>query len=183
MKLIDGHGSARVVMCMLQNHLRLRRAVPEDMNLLWRWANDNQVRKNAFSQKSIEFDTHTKWFSEKLESDNCSMFIGINAEDIPVGQVRFDIAGNSAEVDISVDHSFRNKGLGVELLRMGVTRLFLESPIEKVSATVKTDNISSRKMFEGAGFFCNGETEVKGCRVHSFTVHRNKVQRKEGSYD
>ena len=62
-RLVDGQGGRRVVMAMSGDPIRLRPAGPDDLLLLWHWANDPEVRESAISQNAIGLAEHRRWFS------------------------------------------------------------------------------------------------------------------------
>lgn len=171
-RLIDGGGVSRVVMAMQDWKVRLRRVTEEDSDLLLAWANDPVVRNNAFSQDPISHRTHEEWFRRKLQSMDTAIFIALDKDDQPAGQVRFDREGDAAEVDISVAASQRGGGLGVEILRLGIAKLFHTTDIKKINASVKSENIASKKMFEQAGFRCTGTTRTGEAEVVQFAYER-----------
>lgn len=47
----------------------LRKVTKDDIMLLYNWANDNEVRKNAFNSNYIDINVHKKWFEDKLNSE------------------------------------------------------------------------------------------------------------------
>lgn len=171
-RLIDGGGVSRVVMAMQGRKVRLRRVTEEDSDLLLAWANDPVVRNNAFSQDTISRHTHEEWFRRKLQSPDTAIFIALDKDDQPAGQVRFDREGDCVEVDISVAASQRGGGLGVEILRLGIAKLFHTTDIKKINASVKSGNIASKKMFEQAGFRCTGTTRTGEAEVFQFAYER-----------
>lgn len=166
--LVDGEGVSRVIMHMKQREIRLRRVSDSDCRLLWEWANDPNVRRNAFDQQPIDLDSHKNWFSEKQKSPDCYHYIAIDTCDIPVGQIRFDRTGDMAEVDISVDKKYRGRGLGQALLRQGIVQVFSDSSCKAVHAYVKTVNGPSAGLFLHAGFTCIGKTAYKESEVYEF---------------
>jgi UDP-2,4-diacetamido-2,4,6-trideoxy-beta-L-altropyranose hydrolase len=172
MKLIDGQGAARVVMQMKNARLRLRSISREDCRQIWEWANDPGVRRNAFEQEPIDLKSHEQWFIRKLRSPDSFVFIAIDQEDRPVGQIRFDRSGTLAEVDISIDRDRRNSRFGGSLLKLGLEKIFHVSPITSVTACVKADNRASQKMFERAGFQKTGNISIKGSEVICYTYPR-----------
>ena len=44
-----------------RNKLYLRTADENDMDLLFQWANDPDVRKNSFHSEPISYETHKKY--------------------------------------------------------------------------------------------------------------------------
>jgi UDP-2,4-diacetamido-2,4,6-trideoxy-beta-L-altropyranose hydrolase len=151
--LVDGQGSDRVLMILEGKALRLRKVHPEDCELLWKWANDSEVRACSFSTELIPWDTHRSWFLRQLEDSRHHLFIGINGEDKPIGQVRFDILDNQyAEISITLDGNHRGRGYGTLLINLGVEALLRQTPVKAIHAWIKPYNIASCKAFEKAQF-------------------------------
>ena len=48
--------------------ISFRPANHEDINLLFRWSNDELTRKNSFNDKQIEFETHRLWFEKRINN-------------------------------------------------------------------------------------------------------------------
>lgn len=139
--------------------LRLRKVSFNDCELLFKWANDTDVRINSFSENTIEYSEHIKWLAEKLKNKNTYIFI-MSDGNIPVGQVRIDIENKIADIDYSVDKNFRCKGYGKEIIKL-LEEEIIKNTIDahSLAATVKYTNISSQKVFEHNKFKKN---EKKG---------------------
>jgi UDP-2,4-diacetamido-2,4,6-trideoxy-beta-L-altropyranose hydrolase len=152
-KLVNGKGSQRVIKAMLAGQIKLRRAQENDCKLLWKWANDPEVRQSAFNSKNIAWEDHQAWFLNKQNDPNCIQYIALSRYDVPIGQIRFDIKDSVAEIDYSVDKDLRGMGLGKILLKEGV-KLFCaeENNSRTIRGCVKKGNESSNRIFQGAGF-------------------------------
>jgi UDP-2,4-diacetamido-2,4,6-trideoxy-beta-L-altropyranose hydrolase len=160
--LVDGQGSDRVLMILEGKALRLRKVHLEDCELLWKWANDSEVRACSFSTELIPWDTHRSWFSRQLEDSRHHLFIGINGEDKPIGQVRFDILDNKyAEISISLGGNHRGRGYGTLLINLGVEALLRQTPVKAIHAWIKPYNVASCKAFEKAQFKRLTEAVIK----------------------
>jgi UDP-2,4-diacetamido-2,4,6-trideoxy-beta-L-altropyranose hydrolase len=118
---------------------------------LFDWANDPEVRENAFDPEPVKWEEHVKWFNEKLANPSCFIFILI-ADNIEFGQVRFDLKDGKAEVDISIDSKFRGKGYGTEGLKVTSEYILGKNIADSVVGLVKKSNIASQRAFEKAGF-------------------------------
>jgi len=133
--------------------LRIRAVETEDCRLLWEWANDRSVRASAFNGKAIIWRNHIDWFFNKIQDSNCYQYIGMNDDGRPVGQVRFDIAGEIAELDFSVSMNDRGKGYGHQLLLESIKRFYKDTGFPyKLLGRVKRMNSGSRKIFTQLGF-------------------------------
>ena len=124
----------------------------DDAELLWRWANDAETRRNAFSKSTIPFEEHFVWLERRLRSDATRIWI-FSDGDAPVGQVRFDLAGEAAEIDISVAPERRGRGSGRAMLSEAIRRLRAEHGSRFTPrASVLERNVASLRMFQACGF-------------------------------
>lgn len=151
-KLVDGQGAARTVHELREEPVRVRPATNEDAERLLRWANDPVVRAASFNSKPVEWEEHVAWLSRRLADPGCSLYIGIDRDDRPVGQIRFQQEGTEAEVHVSLAPEARSAGLGSGILRVGTRRVFRERSLSLVHAYVKPDNERSARAFERAGY-------------------------------
>lgn len=124
----------------------LREAKKEDMQLLFEWRNEIDVRKNSFSSNHITFEKHKEWFEKIIQKKNEKQYIFIcNGE--AIGQIRATIYGDEAEVHYSICSEKRCMGYGKEMLNLLKKQIIQDFPqVKKLSAKVKRDNIASRKM-------------------------------------
>lgn len=170
--LVDGRGAERVARYLNGTGFELRRAAPQDCKLLWNWANEDGVRRASFDSRNIPWEQHRSWFSRVLASPNSVILIATDALGMPVGQVRFDIQGEQAEIDIGVAKERRGQGMGVFLIEDAVRELFASTGVGSVKALVKTDNVPSLCAFEKAGFSTRGHVQCKGCTA----VHLERIR-------
>lgn len=141
--------------------LKLRKVRQEDCKLLWKWANDPVVRSSSFTSNSIAWEEHLRWFNDKLNSANCYDFIAFNNQDVPIGQIRFDIDEQlQSIVSISLASNQRNQGYGKLILQMAISELFQRISVTNIQALIKPDNFASIKLFENVGFKNVGFTPI-----------------------
>jgi UDP-2,4-diacetamido-2,4,6-trideoxy-beta-L-altropyranose hydrolase len=171
--LIDGKGAVRVITMMRRAKLKLRRARDGDCRMLWEWASDASVRAAAFSSAPIPWEDHVKWFARKLCDPNCFIFIGLDNENLPIGQVRFDMQSqHEAEIDVSINKSSRGAGYGSLLIDMAVKELFEITRVQFVHAFIKLDNSGSISAFRKANFKHSGSKTVGGVAAGHYTRAR-----------
>lgn len=151
----------------------LRTVGEHDCRLLWEWVNDGAVRSAAFQSRDIPWQDHAAWFQEKVSDKNCVHYIGFDENEEPVGQVRFDMRGSEAEIDISVARNMRGRGLGARLLKMAVEELVRHRPDMVVHAHVKQENTPSLRAFAKAGFTRAAAGVIKGHHVIHFVWRKN----------
>ena len=163
-KLVDGLGNIRVLTNILGAELWLRDVLQDDCELIWRWANDPEVRAVSFSSDYISYDEHKKWFDKKLRDPECIFWIAMDEEDKPFGQVRFDARQNgSVDISISLGKEYRGQNYGSILLDIAVERLFNTTTKKEVHAYIKPENVRSIRAFEKARFKWLGMKEINGC--------------------
>jgi UDP-2,4-diacetamido-2,4,6-trideoxy-beta-L-altropyranose hydrolase len=143
--------------------IRLRQIREEDCRLLWEWANDPDVRSVSFETDPIPWDAHVNWFAQKLQDPNCYIFIALDLQDNPIGQVRFD-KQNEKEAIISINISPENQGLGhgFSVLVKALNTIFFQTSIKIVHAFIKINNHASIRTFEKANFQNIGIKNVNG---------------------
>lgn len=135
-----------------EDDLVLRPADTADMELLFRWANDDQVRENAFHKEKISLEEHRTWFLNLLEDENQYQYILLHGSE-PVGQIRLSVCEGKAEIDYSVVPEKRKQGYGGMLIELMQKKVRDEFPdIKKLTAKVKPSNMASVYCFEKKGF-------------------------------
>lgn len=141
--------------------LTLREAQPDDVGLYFNWANEPSVRAAAIQQDLIKWSTHNLWFEGKLANPYAVLYV---ASDLtgPVGQIRFDVVDNVAEIDYSIETKARGRGYGKTLVALGINRLRQEFKLAGVKALVRQSNIPSCKVFERLGFEPTAVQQIKG---------------------
>ena len=145
--------------------INLRQATIADAQLLFDWANDKDVRRNAIHSEVIEWENHLKWLSAKLNTSTKLFILEYNGE--AAGQIRFDWSDEEKGwmVDYSVSESFRGKGLGKRLIETGIAKLNLYP----VLAFVKPENTSSIKVFEALSFTNLGTVQIRNIALIKFS--------------
>lgn len=128
----------------------LLKAQINDMDLLYKWANDEVVRNNSFNCKKISYLEHKKWFEEKLKTDNSDIYI-YYFKDEPVGQIRLDYQDDMALIDFSIDKARRGKGHGTRILDL-IESADKKKIFNNYVGRVKYNNIASQRGFEKMGY-------------------------------
>lgn len=96
----------------MDRSLKLRKVTPQDMDLLFCWANDDTVRANAFHTEKIPYENHIQWF-EKMMSDAAVYQYILYDGDVPIGQVRLaDEDGDALMITVSRQRT-GGKGMGL----------------------------------------------------------------------
>jgi UDP-2,4-diacetamido-2,4,6-trideoxy-beta-L-altropyranose hydrolase len=162
-KLVDGKGTARTVLVLKSYEISLRRALEDDRELSWRWANDPDVRSASFSTSQISWHEHNAWFDNKLRDKNANLFIALDREGEPIGQIRLDrVRDGEAEVDISVASERRGQGYSALLISRASQIAFSEIGLTRLHALLKPQNQASSRAFARADFVQVNDVEVRG---------------------
>ncbi len=151
--LFDGKQSERLInkITALPFKIWIRPVVKDDVEQLFIWVNEIEVRKQSVISKPIEFEDHHKWLLSKIKSTESFLFIAIMGR-IQVGQIRFDLVNGYFEIDYSIDRDYRGYGLGKEIIKRGVEELIILIDTPKIRAKVKKGNLASNSIFSKIGF-------------------------------
>ena len=132
--------------------IRLRKAKENDVDLLFKWANDSEVRRNAFHTDPISHEEHIRWFKKTMDNPDIGQYVLID-DDKPIGQVRLSIDGTDAEIDYSVDAAYRGSGYGRMIIHLIKQRTIEDFPeIKRLIGRVKPANVASFYCFTQNGF-------------------------------
>ncbi|MBO5483674.1 MAG: GNAT family N-acetyltransferase [Lachnospiraceae bacterium] len=132
-----------------ENSLYLRCVTPADRELLYLWCNDPQCRANSLNPAMISYEEHCRWFSRKMSSEDCYIYIFMNGESA-VGQVRLDLEENVGTISYSIAADYRGRGLGYQMLQM--LEEVMPQRVETLHAVVKEENTASQRCFEKLGY-------------------------------
>lgn len=169
-ELIDGMGTQRVLTVMSalddrvldEDRLRLRRATPQDAEMIWRLANDPGVRGNSFNPEPIPLDHHLRWYNGKLSSPDSRMWV-LELGGVIVAQVRYDlIDSDTVEVHFAVAPNFRGKGLGTTILKLTGHYACKEMGARRVRGVVHSHNTPSKRAFLKAAFAPVAQVQKQG---------------------
>lgn len=165
---VDGLGANRVNEILLpsdQTSLTLRNRQVEDIFLYFNWVNESMVRQSSIQSEPISWSEHEAWFMSRINSSTCMMYV-ICANDLPIGQVRFEKDGEAWAIDYSLDEFIRGRGWGHAVVELGLAEL-RKSTTGKLVANVKTTNIASQQIFKRLGF---STTAQSGDAVEQFVL-------------
>ena len=151
--------------------LSLRKVNINDEDLLFSWANDDDVRKGSFKKKSISIDDHKIWFEGKLSNKNVLIWI-LEHNNVPAGMVRLEKEGNRILLNYLIAQQSRGKKLASKMLGMAMKELNNHWKNVKVWAYTLPENIASIKSLVNAGFLLESSSTEKKCYV--FNTEENR---------
>lgn len=126
---------------------KLRRATYDDVQLLFDWVNDEDVRKNAIHTAPVSWETHCAWLKSQLEKTDSVIYI-LESENQAIGQVRLDHTDNHTVITYSIAKEHRGKGWGKHILSEAIRT----SPGKRFHAVVRVENHASAHIFRSLGF-------------------------------
>jgi RimJ/RimL family protein N-acetyltransferase len=175
--LVDGNGGSEVVKFLRDSHVTFRQVREDDCRLIWKWANDPEIRSASFTTDPISWEEHVRWFTERMTDPKHVYFVLLTINDEPVGQVRYAIDGREAVVSMSISSKFRGRGYGNQGIRMTGEELFKNNEIDVIRAHIKPGNIKSVKAFTEAGFRKDNimEKELPNNNTLSFSIYKDDI--------
>lgn len=149
---VDARGARRVARVVSACSIEMRKAGPADSERIYQWRNHPSVRAVSRNAAKLAPDEHERWFAGALSSGTRHLLIGQHhGEDI--GVVRFDVAGDAAEVSIYLAPHRIGSGLGAPLLHAAEAWLQRHRPgLKTLTAYVHAGNPQSQRLFEGCGY-------------------------------
>lgn len=149
---VDGRGPQRVLRAMGVGAVTVRAALPTDAALMFEWRNHPLVRQMSRTDKPLDWSAHLQWLEGVQQDPRRTLLMG-EAAGRPVGVVRFDVAGDDAEISIYVDPNGGGAGWGSELLMAAEQWLKQNRPeVRHLRAEVLRDNLASHRLFGGADY-------------------------------
>ena len=134
----------------------LRPATPEDCRAVWLWRNDPVSRAASLETAVVPFETHQAWFDQALTDPGRVLMIGMAADGSKVGLLRLDrMADGGMRIGVNIAPEWRGRGAGRVLLAQVVAG----ARGERLTAEVRSDNLASIRLFDGAGFARKGEAD------------------------
>ena len=135
--------------------MNIRKIKLEDSTQLFNWVNKtDSLSVKIENQKKINFSAHSKWFSERMNDPNTSIWIIENKNKIPIGQIRFQKKmDNYFDVDIYLTKDERKKGVASKALNLAINKVNFYS----FRAIIKKSNRRSYNFFLKNGFSLSHE--------------------------
>lgn len=135
------------------SNVTFRKANLSDVNLYYNWLNDPEVREKSFDSSIIKWEEHVKWFTEKINNADYYFYIFQNNSLDYIGQVRIQkINDRNSVIGVSVCSEQRGMGYGSIILIESCKDFFKLNNSFIINAYIKDNNISSKIIFEKAGF-------------------------------
>lgn len=130
-----------------------RYATKDDVDLIYNWANEKEVRANSFNSNEIKYEDHVRWFDRILSDKEHNVQLILMCDDTPVGQCRLSIDNGQAIIGLSVDKNYRGTGVGNALISNICEWVRENRPdIKTLIGQIKPENEASAKAVIKSGF-------------------------------
>jgi len=169
--VIDGKGAIRIWEKILAE-FNIRFVREEDSKDLYNWRKDKRVSQWCCEENDIDFNSHQKWFKSKMESDKTKIFIAENVIGEKLGQVRFDKTEKGIYISVNLNPDFFGKGIGAKFIGSATDRYLRDFNEKQIYAEIKSENISSIKAFEKAGYKFLEEKEKNSLKIKIFSYSK-----------
>ena len=148
----------------------LRKATLKDAKLLFEWTNDDEVRATAIIKKTIAWDEHINWLTNKLQNQQSHIYILTDMNE-NIGVVRFDKENDTFVISYSIDKLHRKKGMGLLILQLGLEKIKEVNPQCKFKASVQEDNLASNIIFKKLEFSLKKTETIEGQIFNIYFKH------------
>lgn len=151
-QLVDGRGALRVAAALAGAVLKLRAVTLDDAQVLFDGRNADAVQRWSLKGGAIEWSQHLNWLSASLRNPQRLLLIA-EADDGPVGVLRYDLRGFEAEVSLYLLEGRFGLGWGRALLTRGEAFVMAHWPqLTAITAQVLPANQASLNVFRDAGY-------------------------------
>lgn len=133
--------------------IKIRSAKENDSKDIFEWRNDELTRQMSHTSEIIEWENHSRWYSNSLDSESRILLICEDDRKEKIAIIRFDISESNAVISINLNPTQRSKGLAKSCLIESIeffSKEYIE--IKNLIAEIKEENIASQKTFLGIGF-------------------------------
>lgn len=127
----------------------LRGVISQDAEMLLRWRNDFETRRNSINTAAVSPEEHARWMHRVLVGDVHKVSVALD-DDIPVGVIRLesDFKEKACDLSFTVAPEHRGRGYGSAIVAQALRGM----GDVRVTAEVKIFNEASRRIFDKLGF-------------------------------
>ncbi len=168
---VDGSGAKKVVQILIERYsgksgFYFRKVISKDSSLLFNLLNDKLVRATSIQEMPLKWGDHLDWFSGKLMDDDCYFLLAFTTTEQFIGQIRFDIKGYFAEINVSIHSDWRGKGNAKLVVFNASFKCFHEKPnVGYIHANIKPQDTQSLTLFTQAGYVLTERTTISNQEV------------------
>ena len=146
----------------------LRKLTKEDTALVVQWRNQDEVRRNLFTQTELTEAQHLKYYETRILTGLCEQFI-VLADGNPVGTTflkNVNRERKTAEFGIFLGEQ-RGRGIGTKATELTIRHAFETMKLDQVVLSVFSDNTAAIRAYERVGFLRMGTEEQAALSANS----------------
>jgi RimJ/RimL family protein N-acetyltransferase len=132
--------------------IRFRKVNSTDIDIIYNWSNDPEIRQLSYNSDSIIYEDHVRWFNARLLDTSTFFYLFFNEENETIGFVRIEKKDEEFIIGLLIDKKHRGKLYSPQMLVMAIDDFKSVHPSEEVHAYIKSYNMASIKSFTKAGF-------------------------------
>jgi RimJ/RimL family protein N-acetyltransferase len=141
----------------------LSKATKDDIAGIYNLLHREFVKKYSSNSEKIEWEKHKKWYGFWLKSPYYLIYVIKDRAGNLIGQVRYEIDGEIALINVFLAKEKRGRGLGGTFVEMSIEELKFEKPdVKIILAYILEENEISRKMFSSFGFIVDDKKDYNG---------------------
>lgn len=149
--------------------LKIRYVQPSDLQDVYTLSNDTVVRLNSINKEHIEWESHVRWFNEKLNSKDTVFYI-LEYDGDFAGYCRLDKdrEKNFWVITIHLVSKYRNKGFGAFF----ISHVCKNNSDKNIIAYIKYGNLASYKLFINSKFVFKKFIVYNNEKYYLMEMHR-----------
>ena len=89
MNLVDGKGAQRIIRAMNAGTFSIRAATTNDIETMWQWRNDPEVRSVLMDAKPVSLSNFSNAIQQKLSDSRNRILIALDSRRRPIAQIQF----------------------------------------------------------------------------------------------
>jgi RimJ/RimL family protein N-acetyltransferase len=136
--------------------VNLRQATEKDSETVLSWRNEPGTIPWMKTKRALTFNEHSDWYMKAITDPGC-LFLIIEVNDTPVGQLRYDLERDMAKVSINITHDWHGKGVASAAFIAGSRYVKEKKFADKIFARVLAANTGSIRAMERAGYIIVGD--------------------------
>ena len=141
----------------------MRKANESDIADIYKYLHRDFIKKYSEVGEKAEWQNHRRWYKFLINSSNYLLYIIEDENGRFLGQLKFELEGETSIISIYLLKEIRGKGLGRSIIEMGLEELQHESDeVDVVLAYILEENEVSVNLFKSCNFEYEREEDYGG---------------------
>jgi L-amino acid N-acyltransferase YncA len=141
----------------------ISKATKDDIVEIYNLLHRKFIQKYSSNSEKYEWEKHKKWYEFLIRSPYYEIYVIKDNSNKVIGQLKFEIDGEIATLNIFIEEDKRGVGLGKKLLEESTKLLKLEKKeIKLIVSYILEENDISQSLFENLGYVYGGKKNYNG---------------------